>query len=313
MNELLGSLSEQKRNDFEVLIVEDGSTNRCDVIAAKFQSFFPIKYYFKQNEGPGIARNYGYRHAKGEYLVAFDSDCIVPRGYFNAVDDALAASHFDAWGGPDMPHESFTPVQRAMGYTMSSFLTTGGIRGGKKQVGWFQPRSFNIGMSRRVFEATGGFSAMRVAEDIDLSIRIRDLGFKIGLIDDAFVYHKRRTDFYRFFKQVYAFGQGRARIGALHRGGVKLTHWFPGIFTISLLTSFLLLPFISIPLFTIAGIFFTIYFSAIFIHSFAVNRNFLVAFLSIPSALIQLAGYGLGFLSEFIKIIPGRVSQTWCF
>lgn len=300
VKELLESLTHQSFSDFEVIIVEDGSSVTCKDVVAKYQSTLSIQYFFKVNEGPGPARNFGYAVAKGAYLVVFDSDCIIPPDYFLVVEKALQKDGWDAWGGPDKAHENFTLLQRAMGYTMSSILTTGGIRGGKKRVGWFQPRSFNMGISAEVFRVTKGFRFTRFAEDIEFSIRMKKAGFKVGLIEEAFVYHKRRTTFGQFYSQVSNFGKGRALLGAVHPEEIKLTHWFPTFFTIGL-TVLLLLPFVHMKLFLLAFALFLFYLGAIFLHSASVNRNLLVALLSVPASLLQLTGYGVGFLRQRLK------------
>lgn len=298
-DELLESLTKQTFKDFEVLIVEDGSTNRCDKVVDKYCDSLNVQYFFKPNSGPGPSRNFGYQHAKGEYFVVFDSDCIIPGEYFSIVDKELTQNKIDAWGGPDRAHADFTLLQQAMGYTMSSVLTTGGIRGGKKRVGWFQPRSFNMGISRKVFEATGGFRFDRFAEDIEFSIRMRNGGFNVVLIADAFVYHKRRTTFEQFYNQVSNFGKGRALIGKEHPTEVKVTHWFPTMFTFGMIASVLLL-FIYTPLGFLGLGFYLLYFIAIFFHALA-SHSFAVALLSVPSAFLQLTGYGLGFLRETLR------------
>jgi glycosyltransferase involved in cell wall biosynthesis len=300
VEELLESLVLQSYQNFEVILVEDGSTLTSQQVAEKFQHQLTLHYLFKSNSGPGPSRNFGFQHARGEYFVIFDSDCIIPPDYFQAVEEGLRTHKLDAWGGPDRAHQDFTILQRAMGYTMASVLTTGGIRGGKKSVGWFQPRSFNMGLSRKVFERTNGFLFDRYAEDIEFSIRMKQEGFKVGLIPDAFVYHKRRTTFGQFFKQVFNFGKGRALIGKKYPEEVKLTHWIPTLFTAGVIVVFLL-PLISRTFFLIgaAGVLF--YFTAIFLHSLFVNKNLLVALLSVPSALLQFFGYGFGFLKERLK------------
>jgi glycosyltransferase involved in cell wall biosynthesis len=300
LNELLFSLTNQSFNDFEVIVVEDGSSIKCDDVVKSYLDTLSVLYLYKQNEGPGPARNFGYRHAKGQYLVVFDSDCIIPSSYFDAVEKSLALHQYDAWGGPDRAHENFTLVQRAMGYTMSSVLTTGGIRGGKKRVGWFQPRSFNMGISRTVYDQTGGFKFDRFAEDIEFSIRMKMAGFKVGLIEDAYVFHKRRTTFLQFFKQVFNFGKGRALIGRIYPNEIKLTHWFPTVFTFTILFLFASV-LIHKMMFGVGLFFFALYLFAIFIHSLLANRNFFVAILSVPSALFQLVGYGSGFFKERVK------------
>jgi glycosyltransferase involved in cell wall biosynthesis len=300
VHELLESLTHQIQKNFEVIIVEDGSSLPCYHVVEKFRAQLNIQYFSKNNEGPGPARNFGYREARGEYFVAFDSDCIIPPTYFEAVEAALHHFGYDAWGGPDRAHKNFTVLQQAMGYTMSSILTTGGIRGGKARLGWFQPRSFNMGISRKVFEATNGFAFSRFAEDIELSFRMKKGGFKVGLIEEAYVYHKRRTNFSQFFRQVFNFGKGRVLIGEVHPQGVKATHWFPSVFTLGLLVV-PVLPLVSCQLFWLALSGMIVYFGLIFLHALAVSKVLSVAICAVPSAVIQLTGYGVGFLSEWIK------------
>jgi glycosyltransferase involved in cell wall biosynthesis len=300
LQELLQSVVLQHRQDLEIIVVEDGSTIRSDDVVNTFNDKLDLKYIYKTNSGPGPSRNVGFEKASGRYFVVFDSDCILPEKYFDAVDKGLEELKLDAWGGPDRAHENFTTLQRAMAYTMSSVLTTGGIRGGKKHIGWFQPRSFNMGISRRVFTETGGFHFDRFAEDIEFSIRMKKHGFRVGLISEAFVYHKRRTSLGQFYNQVFNFGRGRAQVGKKHPTEVKLTHWFPTIFvvgTISMLLSF----FIDIKLFWAALSFFVLYLAAIMLHSLLTTKNLAVALMSVPSVLIQFFGYGLGFLKEKFK------------
>jgi glycosyltransferase involved in cell wall biosynthesis len=297
VKELLESLTHQTLKNFEVILVEDGSTLSSKEVYEEYSDKLVIQYIFKQNSGPGPSRNVGFEKARGEYFVVFDSDCVLPVHYFEAVDKFLTTQPVDAWGGPDRGREDFTLLQQAMGFTMASFWTTGGIRGGKKNN--FQPRSFNMGMSRIVFEQTKGFAFDRFAEDIELSIRVRKLGFTTALIPDAYVFHKRRTTFSQFFNQVSNFGKGRILVGRNHAGEVKLTHWFPSLFLIGLLS----LPFlflISSLLFTIAIAGYFLYFLMILLDALRVTHSPIVALLSIPSALIQLIGYGYGFLKELI-------------
>ncbi|WP_276372519.1 glycosyltransferase [Chryseolinea sp. H1M3-3] len=297
VKEILSSLATQSFKDFEVIIVEDGSSVRCEEIVDIFRDQLSLQYFFKPNTGPGPSRNFGFAHARGNYFVVFDSDCILPTHYFLSVTQSLKEHQWDAWGGPDRAHENFTLKQRAMGYTMSSVLTTGGIRGGKKHVGWFQPRSFNMGISRKVFEVTEGFKFDRYAEDIEFSIRMKNAGFKVGLIPDAFVYHKRRLNFQQFYQQVYNFGRGRALVGRAHPAEIKITHWFPAVFLLGVI-SLIFMPLISVKLFAVAFGLFSFYLVTIFFHSLKENKNLGVALLSIPAALCQLCGYGLGFLKE---------------
>jgi len=300
VRELLHSLTLQTVRDFEVIIVEDGSSTCCDDVVDQFTDRLTLEYVIKANSGPGPSRNIGYARARGSYFVVFDSDCIIQPKYFEAVDRALKFEKLDAWGGPDRAHQNFTTLQQAMGYTMSSVLTTGGIRGGKKRMGQFQPRSFNMGISREVFEKTGGFKFDRLAEDIEFSIRMKKMGFHVGLVRDAFVYHKRRTSLKQFYRQVSDFGRGRVLVGKAHPGEVKITHWFPTAF----ITGLLLIPFLWIAkpiLATVAVVAYGVYVTAIFIDSWYLNKNLAVALLSIPSAFTQLTGYGVGFLKQWVK------------
>ncbi len=298
LDDLVQSLTKQTFTNFEVLIVEDGSSISSERVFEKYAGALAIRYFYKPNSGPGPSRNFGFENANGEYFIVFDSDCQIPPHYLEAVEKTLRNEKLDAWGGPDRGHKNFTPLQQAMAYTMSSVFTTGGIRGGKSKN--FQPRSFNMGISREVFKITGGFHFDRLAEDIELSVRLRKLGLRVGLIPEAFVYHQRRTTLREFFKQVSNFGKGRALVGRAHRGEVKLVHWFPSFFLLGLV--FLLpLALISYPLGEVTAILFLIYLVAIGADSLKKTKSIAVAVLSIPSAVTQLTGYGYGFLRETLR------------
>ena len=300
LRELLESLTRQTFRDIEVLVVEDGSTKRSESVYEEFAGRLRIQYFTKPNTGPGPSRNFGFEHARGQYFVLFDSDCILPPEYFDVVERRLQADPLDAWGGPDRGHDSFSSLQQAMAYTMSSVLTTGGIRGGKNQADKFQPRSFNMGISRKVWEATGGFKFDRLAEDIELSIRIRKAGFRIGLIPEAFVYHKRRTELTEFFHQTEGFGRGRVRVGKVHPMEVKPVHWLPTF----VLLAFVFLPFLVVlyrPLALMGYIILFLFGILLTIDCYRVTRSFSAAFLAVPSAMAQFFGYGWGFLSEMFR------------
>lgn len=302
VRELLESLTHQTFTNFEVLIVEDGSTDTCVNVYEEYTSILRIRYFFKPNTGPGPSRNFGFKQAKGSYFVVFDSDCILPPHYFKAVDDYLVHTSLDAWGGPDKGHKDFTPVQQAMAFTMSSVFTTGGIRGGDNRLGTFQPRSFNMGISKEVFLKTGGFKFDRLAEDIELSIRMKKLGCKVGYIDDAFVYHKRRTNFKQFFWQVFNFGRGRVLVNKVHPGAIKITHWFPAFFTIGLVAIVAFLP-INRHITVLLGITYIAYIGILSVFAYKKTRSIRVTLLAAPAAMVQLTGYGIGFLREILKIL----------
>lgn len=300
IKELLESLTEQTYKQFEVLVIEDGSVNDAAEIVKTFADKLDVRYFVKANEGQGFTRNYGFERAKGDYFVIFDSDCLIPPDYLQIVNDYLATNWLDAYGGPDDAHPSFTAVQKAISYSMTSPFTTGGIRGNKKGIGQFHPRSFNMGVSRKVWETVGGFIITRSAEDIEYSIRIHSSGFKIGLIPEAKVYHKRRTNFLQFYKQIHFFGRARINLYKFFPNELKAVHFFPAAFTLGLLFTLIanLLGWRIAELcnFMLAGLILLIFF-----HAWWKNKSAKVAFLSIIAAFTQLIAYGLGFMQDFWK------------
>ena len=312
VDELLESLSNQTHKDFEVIIVEDGSVKTCKDVCDKYADILVLYYYAKENSGPGQSRNYGAERANGDYLLILDSDVVLPEGYLQAVEDALRQNPVEAFGGPDAAHPSFTPVQKAISYSMTSFFTTGGIRGGKAKLDKFYPRSFNMGIRRDVYLQLGGFSKMRFGEDIDFSYRIVEAGYRPQLFPEAWVWHKRRTDFRKFFRQVYNSGIARINLEKRHPGTMKLVHLLPTVFTIGVIALILIsavgralmhyvdrdqfywmcfAPWIPIILYSLL----------ICIDSTIKNRSLRVGILSVPAAFVQLMGYGLGFIESWWK------------
>lgn len=302
INDLLESLSAQTCCDFEVIIVEDGSTEPCGDLVRSFAGKVNVRYFFKTNEGRSIARNYGIDRSAGDYLVFFDSDCVIPSDYFAILSAELDRQPLDCFGGPDAAHESFTPVQKAISFAMTSFLTTGGIRGGKVQMEKFVPRSFNMGYSRKVYDTVGGFREM-FSEDIDMSTRIRQAGFSIGLIHPAHVFHKRRVDFARFWRQVYVFGMSRITLKLLYPDSLKLVHTLPALAVIIgvllVLLGIFLTPWFLLPI--------GIYLLAIFLSAWIATRSLGIALRAVPASVVQICGYGCGFIKAFFtKIILRR-------
>jgi len=297
IDELLESLTQQSYTHFEVLIIEDGSDNVCKEIANNYSSKLDIRYFYKGNSGQGFSRNFGFERAKGDYFVVFDSDCLIPSHYFETVNNYLKKHPIDAFGGPDRAHSSFSPVQKAISYAMTSPLTTGGIRGNKRHVGTFHPRSFNMGISREVYERTDGYHITRMGEDIEFSIRIIENGFTTALIEQAYVYHKRRTNLAEFFKQLHFFGRARINISRFYPEEIKFVHLIPSLFTIGLLF-FISLPLWNIGLFKILLIPFLVLCALMFFHSLISTKNITIASLSVLTSFIQLTAYGIGFLQE---------------
>ncbi|RZJ80682.1 MAG: glycosyltransferase [Flavobacterium sp.] len=300
INELLATLTKQTYMQFEVLVIEDGSVNDAKDIVASYADKLDVKYFFKENAGQGFARNFGFERAKGDYFVIFDSDCLIPADYLETVRDYLFEHQLDAYGGPDAAHQTFTPVQKAISYAMTSPFTTGGIRGNKKHIGQFHPRSFNMGVSREVWEKVGGFILTRLGEDIEYSIRIHENGFKIGLIPAAKVYHKRRTSFSQFYKQLHFFGRARINIYKHFPSELKLVHFFPAVAVVGMATT-ILLNIIYPPLAYLFNLFVLLYFLLIFFHAWQVNKSIKIAFLSVAASFIQLTAYGFGFIQDFVK------------
>lgn len=296
VDELLNSLTQQTVRDFEVIVVEDGSSVTCEHVVKRYEQQLNVRYFNKPNSGPGQTRNYGAERSSGEYLLILDSDCILPTGYLAAIEEELKRQPADAFGGPDRAHDSFTSTQKAINYAMTSFFTTGGIRGGKKKMDKFYPRSFNMGLKADVYRALGGFSKMRFGEDIDLSIRIFKGGYSCRLFPEAWVWHKRRTDLKKFFKQVYNSGIARINLYKKYPESLKVVHLLPAVFTLGVvfvLLSSLICPYALLLLAMFAIIIFT--------DSSIRNRSPWIGMLSVLAAFIQLTGYGSGFLSAWWK------------
>ncbi len=311
VDELLESLCRQTFKDFEVVVVEDGSTEKCDTVCQSYADRLPVNYFFKSNSGPGPSRNYGAERSQGDYLIILDSDVIVPDNHLEAIKQELDKAPADAFGGPDRAHTSFTPIQKAINYSMTSFFTTGGIRGGKHKMDKFYPRSFNLGIKKSVYEALGGFAPMRYGEDIDLSTRIFKGGYSCRLFPEAFVYHKRRVKFSSFFRQVKHSGEARVILKDKYPETFKPVHLLPAAFVASCV--FLVVAFMAhlILAFFLKGRLswwsllwlapVLLYATMVFIDSLTKNKSLKVALLSVPAAFCQLFGYGLGFIGAFFS------------
>lgn len=310
IDELLESLTQQQYAPFEVIVVEDGSSKTAKHIVESYQDKLDIQYYEKKNEGQGFARNFGFARAKGDYFVVFDSDIIVPEDYLQHVAVAIERDSWDAFGGPDAAHPSFTSIQKAISYSMTSPFTTGGIRGNKQHVGQFHPRSFNMGIARKVYEQTQGFKLSRRSEDIEFSIRMMQEGFRVGLIPEAFVYHKRRTTFEQFFKQTYGFGKGRIDIYKLFPHELKLVHALPALFVVGLSGLIVVnlfnwasrgqVPVLPL-LCSMGNIALLLYTFLLFLHAWFKTKRIRVAGFGVAAAYTQLIAYGLGFINNYME------------
>ncbi|MDI1255221.1 MAG: glycosyltransferase [Flavobacterium sp.] len=299
VSELLSSLAKSEyEKPFEVVIIEDGSSITCEHIVLAFSDKLDISYYLKSNSGPGDSRNFGMRQAKGDYFIIFDSDCIIPKEYLSEVERALSANYVDCFGGPDRALDSFSDVQKAINFAMTSFLTTGGIRGGSEKIDKFQPRSFNMGISEKAFVASGGFGNIHPGEDPDLSIRLWHLGFETKLLLHAYVYHKRRIDWSKFYTQVNKFGKARPILNTWYPEYRKLTFFFPSVFDVGFVFAMLLFVFGSDSLLYL----YVFYFVLIFLTSTINNKSLKIGFLSFIAVVIQFYGYGTGFFKSFVMV-----------
>ncbi len=309
IRELLDSLTRQSKRDFEVIVVEDGSTEDARDIVESFADRLDLRYFWKENERQGFTRNFGFERARGEWLVVFDSDCLIPMRYFEIVEDFLDRHpEVEVYGGPDAAHPSFTPIQKAISHAMTSPLTTGGIRGGRNTIGAYHPRSFNMGISRKAYEVSGGYAITVKGEDIEFSMRLIAHGLKSALIPGAHVYHKRRTDFGQFRKQVEFFGRARVNIRRFFPGSLKPLHWMPTAFLAyvagMLPASLLLFHFGRSPMWAAAPVLpYVIWHLALSIEAGVTSRSLLVALLAPRAARIQLTGYGWGLLSEYLTVV----------
>ena len=299
IRELLESLQTQTfGRPFEIVIVEDGSTESSAEVVREFERELSISYYQKKNTGPGDSRNYGMRKALGNYFIILDSDCILPKIYLETVQQALEENYAHCFGGPDNAHDSFSNIQKAINYAMTSVLSTGGIRGGKNSVDKFQPRSFNMGLSKEAFEATNGFGNIHPGEDPELTFRLWAKGYETHLIVDAFVYHKRRIDWSKFYRQVNKFGMVRPILNKWYPKTAKVTYWFPILFCMGLLVACALavsgvLP----PLLLYAA-----YFIIVFIDAVLKTKSVAIALYAVFAVQIQFVGYGLGFLKSTVLL-----------
>ena len=299
IKELLESLLLSKyKKEYEIVIIEDGSKIDCKEVVAQYADKFSISYYFKENSGPGDSRNYGMKVAKGDYFIILDSDCLIPANYLSEVEKELEANYVDCFGGSDAAHESFSKIQKAINFTMTSFLTTGGIRGGSEKIGKFQPRSFNMGISKKAFQESKGFGNIHPGEDPDLSIRLWKLGYKTRLFPNAFVYHKRRIDWDKFSIQVNKFGKARPILDSWYPEYSKITFWFPSLFIIGLVFSVIVLIFgYKLPI-----LLYAFYYLMILVFSTIQNKSLEIGLLSLVAVNRQFFGYGLGYLKSFLKI-----------
>ena len=308
IQELLQSFEALEGNMlYEIVIVEDGSAKTSKDVVETFNKKLNISYFFKENSGPGDSRNFGMKHAKGNYFIILDSDCILPKQYLTEVEKSLATDYVDCFGGPDAAHDSFSNLQKAINFSMTSFVTTGGIRGHKKSINKFQPRSFNMGLSKKAFEDSKGFGRIHPGEDPDLSIRLWNLGYKTKLVPEAFVYHKRRVSWKGFYKQVFKFGMVRPILNTWFPSTKKATYWFPTLFSLGLITAILLFAFGFKWLLIGYGLYFVI----AFILALFVAKSVIVSILVMPAILIQFFGYGYGFLkSTFAVSILNKNPET---
>lgn len=309
-DELLDSLTRQTFKDFEVLIVEDGSSLPCEAVVTRYAATLPVRYYAKPNSGPGQTRNYGVERATGDYVLILDSDVVLPEDYLAAIETELQAQPCDAFGGPDRAHPSFTPTQKAINYAMTSFFTTGGIRGGKKKMDKFYPRSFNMGVRREVYTRLGGFADMRFGEDIDFSTRIFKGGYACRLFPEAWVYHKRRTDLRKFFKQVHNSGIARIHLTLRHPGTLKLVHLLPAAFTLGVLSLLVLsglAALLGFPCPSVLLLPLLLYALLVGLDASLSEQSLSVGLRAIVASFVQLMGYGTGFLRAWWRrMVLGR-------
>lgn len=311
IRELLQSLTKQTFTDFEVIIVDDGSDNPCKLVAESFREELQVRYFWIENIAQGFARNFGMNLANGDYFVLFDSDCIIPTQYFKGLNKAIKTRKLDAHGGPDAAEENFSDFQKAINYSMTSLLTTGGIRGKLKDPAKYQARGFNMGLSKKAFEATKGFVDPNRGEDIELSMRLKKMGFRLELVEEAFVYHKRKNTWQSFFKQSYSFGQNRINVSRYHRDAVKLVHLMPAgflvgwVMVIGLMVIRYWIPALSI--FISAGLYiYALWILAVFVHSTFINKSLWVGLLSVFTAFGQLSSYGAGLMTEWVRKVFGN-------
>ncbi len=295
LTELLASLEAQQNKNFEVIIADGSLDDSVRQVTDQYRDRLKLKHLYRKGLGISESRNWGVENAIGDYVVFFDSDCVIPPQYFKVVEEDLTVEPLDAYGGPDKAGEDFSKKQKAISYAMTSFFTTGGIRGKKSHIGQYQPRSFNMGIRRNVFNSLGGFSGLKVSEDIDLSMRLYNGGYRVGLVEKAYVFHKRRSTFYKFFRQVFSFGSGRVDLQLRHGNALKLVHMLPSLFVLYLIAG-IIVCLLSKTVFLVWFASLVFYALAILVDASLQNRSIFVGLMSVNASFVMLTGYGLGMI-----------------
>lgn len=306
--DLLRSLQAQtcEHSRFEVLVIDDGSTDATEqkVNELASQVDFHLRFFRRNHEGPGPARNFGMSQAEGEYFLFIDSDCQADANWLKEIDEAITKEAPDAFGGPDSVLDSFTPLQKAIDYSMTSFLTTGGMRGhSQKRLAKFYPRSFNMGIRREVYEKLGGMGNLRHGQDIEFSRRIVASGAKVIYIPNAIVYHKRRTSLRKFFRQMFNWGVARINLSYLDAGNLEPLHFIPAIAAVgyTLLTIFTLLTGLAWKIWVAITVLALLICGYIFIDSSIRYRSVKVGWLAPIFAVCQIFAYGYGFTYNYVR------------
>jgi len=317
---LLVSMEELRfpRSQFELIIADDGSTDETLHFIKSYSSASGLNLILvsQSNQGPGAARNLGVAAASGDFFIFIDSDVTVPGHWLEEISKQLQLEGGQAFGGPDTYRDDFPALLKAINHSMNSFLTTGGLRGKKgKSLARYYPRSFNMGLSRALWEKTGGFSKLRHGQDIEFSHRLHQAGAKILFIPKAFVFHKRRTSLKKFFKQVFNWGVARINLYKMNPSMLEPLHALPAVASAGYLLLSLMAFFHPVLkqiwlVFSAFGLLLLLFSSAQALRQY---RSIAVA-LYVPLVIpIQIFGYGIGFIYNFIRRVIFRKNLTTGF
>lgn len=318
VHDLLISLQKQTfdHQRFEVIIVDDGSTDGTNHLVESMRSSvdFRLRFFQQDHAGPGLARNLGMTQAAGEYFLFIDSDCLADERWLEGLANAIEQEQPLAFGGPDGVLPEFSPLQKAIDYAMTSFLTTGGMRGHtRKRLAKFYPRSYNMGIHRSIFAKLGGMNNLRHGQDLEFSRRIVASGAKVIYIPAAIVYHKRRTSLQKFFRQIFNWGVARINLTKIDQAILEPLHFMPAVGADTFIVLTILAPFCRICrylwlLSSGAGL---LILGVIVIDAYRRYRQVKPALLAPLVALTQVFAYGFGFTAAYIwRIILGKEEFT---
>ena len=206
----LKELENQTRKDFQVVIVDDGSTDNSSKLVTDFknQSELTVKLIHQKNSGPAKARNLGVKHSEGSIIIFLDSDCIPPENWVEEMVRPLSESIVGCTCGYRVENRE-SLIARYVDYEIA--------RRHKKLINNKIDTigSYSASFLRSVFIEAGGFDIAYLdanAEDFDLSFKIGRMGYGLKFTDKTSVYHYHPDSLRKYLKQQYSRGYWRVKL-----------------------------------------------------------------------------------------------------